>query len=234
MRRRMLCLLLLLQLAPSGIAQAPAQASEVVGHLIRSQPSVVGQIPPTKASSLAKEPGKKPPEIRLRMQVETKRRGRADIALHRGQRGKLLLGPRTQVLFNEQLVEGRPPVMTLRQQVGQLRLVLIPRGKEPGEGEYWIETDAAVVRVLGTDVYVRTGQWGTVVAVVEGEVEVESKAGGQVVVREGEWTYVALDRPPEAPRPIRPGGGPSRPPGSRDDVVVDPPELRDLRFDLPR
>jgi hypothetical protein len=234
MRRRTLCLLLLLQLAPGGIAEAPAQTPAVVGHLIASQPAVLGGIPPAKALPLAKGPGKKPPEIRLRMQVETKRRGRADIVLQRGRKGKLLLGPGTQVLFNEQLVEGRPPVMTLRQQVGQLRLVLIPRAIEPGEGEYWIETEAGVVRVLGTDVYVRAGRWGMVVAVVEGEVEVESKAGGQVVVREGEWTYVAVGRPPQPPRPIDPNGGPSRPPDGGVDVVVDPPELRDLRFDLPR
>lgn len=234
MRRRTLCLLLLLQLAPGGIAEAPAQTSEVVGRLIGSQPDVEGSFPPAKASPLANVKGKTPAEIRLSMQVETKRRGRADIALKRGRKGKLLLGPGTQVLFNERLVEGQPPIMTLRQQVGQLRLVLIPRAKEPGEGEYWIDTDAGTVRVLGTDVYVRAGRWGMVVAVVEGEVEVESKAGGQVVVHEGEWTYVAVGRPPEAPRPIDPGGGPWRPPGGGDDVVVDPPELRDLRFDLPR
>lgn len=234
MRRRILCLLLLLQLAPGGIAEAPAQTAEVVGYLIGSQPVLLSGIPPAKASPLANVKGKKPAEIRLRMQVETKRRGRADIALERVHRGKLLLGPGTRVLFNEHLIAGRPPVMTLRQQVGQLRLVLIPRAKEPGEGEYWIETDAGVVRVLGTDVYVRAGRWGMVVAVVEGEVEVESKAGGRVVVREGEWTYVAVGRPPEAPRPIDPGGGRRRPPGGGGDVVVDPPELRDLRFDLPR
>jgi FecR protein len=166
------------------------------------------------------------------MQMNTDRSGLARVSLERRRKGSLVLGPRTEVVFNEQIVEGRPPVMTLRQQTGQLRLALVPQGKEPGEGEYWILTKAGKVRVLGTDVYVRTGPWGMVVAVAEGEVEVEGRMGIPVTVREKQWTYVAVGQPPTRPRSDDDGDPPPDYPNER--FPFDPPQFDDLRFDLPR
>jgi ferric-dicitrate binding protein FerR (iron transport regulator) len=222
-------LFLLLALAPGAAAPALAETGEVVGRLIAQHREVSGS-----SSGLAPQRLGRLAQVLLGMLVHTDSAGRADIALQRVREGKLRLGPDTRVEFNERVVAGLPPVMTLRQQIGQLQLVLMPRGRAPGEGEYWIESKAGRVRVRGTSVYVRVDRWGMDVAVLEGEVEVEATNGEIVKLAAGEWTHVSVDDPPEAPRPIDRSGGGGPPEGLPDDgLIIDPPEL-DLRFDLPK
>ncbi len=234
MRRRTLPLLLL-QLLIGMAGEAAAQSPRVVGRVIARRPDVEGKILPRAPESLAPRSA-----IEHGMWVNTKRRGRARIALGKGERkrGFVELGPRTEVEFVGLILEGKPPATGLWLGYGDLRRVFgeEEEGVQPGEGGYWIQTPSGEVIPLGTDVYVRVDRRdkSTLVAVVEGRALVKSRTGVTVEVGPGEWTHVPIDGPPTPPRPTPPPSDGVWPPFPRELLPVDPPQLRDLRFDLPK
>jgi hypothetical protein len=218
------------------LAGAPAtEAQIVVGYAVGPRQRVLGGVPPEK------KPLEESSPIRLGSRVATGRRGRTTVALGAHppkEEGFVRIGPDTETVFAQFLIEGQPPVMGLRMAFGMIRLAFMPEGLEPGAGEYWVELPGKDrLRLLGTDVYVRVNRrdQSADVAVVEGRVVLESRTGVTVVLGPGQWIHVPVDGPPSPPAiwgPVQDDG--PFPPGPDELLPVDPPQLRNLRFDLPR
>ena len=103
----------------------------------------------------------------------------------------------------------------LQLHVGRLRMAMLPGGERPIQ----IETPDATATVTGT--YLRMlvdPAVGTFVAVDEGAVSVQAKAGGSaVVVKAGNWVLVPPGGLATRPAPL--------PPGDDDEILQDPPLL---------
>jgi hypothetical protein len=164
-------------------------------------------------------------------------------------KGFVILGPETEVVFTEFVIEtarGNRPRMSLLMQLGQFRVGLAPSSDELGEGEYWIVVPASGVRpetrirMSGTDIYVAADARSTTVAVFEGSVSVES-AGRTVKLTAGTWTRATANERPLVPVIFNPeaekldpssGGLPKVP----DEMFpVEPPfPFDDPRLNLPK
>ncbi len=208
-----------------------------MGEVAGVKPDVEGQGPLEKALKGLK----KGDEVVRGMRVRTRRWAGAEItvnALEPNKEGMVLLGPNTEVVFTEYVVDrarGLKPTMSWKMAFGMLGIIFRPTGPIPAAGEYWIEPPGGEkIRLLGTAVYVkvdrRTGT--TTVAVTEGRVEIEPKVGDRIEVVAGEWTRIEIGRPPTPPAPIPPNGGPLGPPDFDGLLPPDPPNLN-LRLDLP-
>ncbi len=109
-------------------------------------------------------------------------------------------------------------------------------------GEVTVDTPTASLGIKGTVLRVLVDPSGrTLVAVLEGVVEVTAKAGGTVRVPAGSYTIVGPDGPPLAPAPFDPSAGTLSPaaggpdfsvPG--EDVFTETPLLPERDLDLPR
>lgn len=98
---------------------------------------------------------------------------------------------------------------------GRVRLAALPGGEKPIQ----IETPDATATVKGTSLRVLVDPVaGTFVAVDEGTVSVQAKAGGKPVeVTAGNWVLVPPGGLPTRPAPL--------PPGDDDEILQDPPLL---------
>jgi hypothetical protein len=107
-------------------------------------------------------------------------------------------------------------VSTIQLLFGRLRLALLPGRGEVAE----VQTPDAVMGIKGTAVRLLVDPAiGTFVAVDEGIVSVQARAGGRaVMVKSGHWVLV-----PPGGLPTRPMPGPSFPPDGG--IVEDPPLL---------
>ena len=231
MRLRGLLLLLL------SFAAAHSAAQQDVGEVINSHTVTEGRnpsVPDLKSKD----------KIFLNQLVRTNRKGSTQIALRPIETRKLgtvRIGSDTEVVFTDfvmAVARGETPKMSLRLNLGLLRLVFRPEGTEPGEGEYWITTpDAPPIRLLGTDIYVKVDprDHSTTVLVVEGEAVIAPATGEPVRLLAGQWTRIEAGRPPTppatAPAPDD-GGDPGLPPFADGLLPPDPFNLR-LRLDLP-
>lgn len=109
-------------------------------------------------------------------------------------------------------------------------------------GEVTVDTPTASLGIKGTVLRVLVDADGrTLVAVLEGVVEVTSKAGGTALVRAGSYSIVGSGAPPLAPAPFDPSAGTLSPaaggpdfsvPG--EDVFTETPLLPERQLDLPR
>ena len=160
-------------------------------------------------------------------------------------RGALIMGASSKVVVEEWLVEEvTRPKVTLRALLGDFLVFFTPRPRSQAEGKVQIETPAGTLDLHGTALCLRVAPDGTtLVAVLEGEVTVTSKGGGKVLVTQGSWTEMALDRPPLPPSPLDPrigtlsphAGGPAfTKPGETQ--IPDSPfiDLERLTSDLPK
>lgn len=109
-------------------------------------------------------------------------------------------------------------------------------------GEVEVDTPTATLTVKGTVVRVLVFPSGrTLVSVLEGVVEVTSKAGGTVEVEAGLYTVVEEGGPPLPPAPFDPSAGTLSPSADGPDFTVpgeelfDGPQIREGdQLDLPR
>ncbi len=212
-------------------AELSAQAPGKVSSQPKPRPQVHGRVPPEALRRLEKES-----QVRLGMHVETDRAGEATIEIGTEEKqGFVSLGPATKVVFTDFVfgrAQGLRPQLGILMSLGMLRIALRPRLNRPQEGEYFIVSPRGEqIRLLGTDAYVKVAQDGSlVVAVIEGRVQIVSKAG-VVELGAGE-VYLGPDQPRGQ---IPPGGGNGPPPGFPGEFLpVDPPQFDDLRFDLPK
>lgn len=121
--------------------------------------------------------------------------------------GALQLGENARVRLDRSEVDeltGRNR-STLSLLLGRLRLALAPGA----EADVSVGTPSATIGVKGTDVRFEVDARGaTVVAVYEGEVEVQAKAGGPILVlRAPRLTVIEPGRLPSPPAFVDPYGG---------------------------
>src|SRR5215207_6589800 len=166
-RRVLWCFLLL--------AASSSLAAQDVGDVVLVRNSVTGR--PAGGSPRPLRPGD---GVALGLTVATG----ADSALKMtfDPQGAMTFGERTQAVIDRALVDratGRSD-SALSVLAGSLRLAL----GRLFRGDVEVSTPTAVVGVKGTDVRIEVLEGGlTIVSVVEGEVSVAGKAGGQVQVR---------------------------------------------------
>jgi quercetin dioxygenase-like cupin family protein len=173
-----------------------------------------------------------------RTKVVTKKRAGAEIQVGRppGKHGIVMLGPVTQFTFDKWIAEAMGGEYALRLYVGRVLALFWP---DNGEHIVKINTPTGPVTLRGTAVYLEVSpiDHSTFVYVLEGQVTVESLAGGEVTVHAGEQTRVSVGQPPTPPAPPNSGTGPGpdlKSPG--EEWLVDPPLiiLDDPRLDLPK
>ncbi len=170
--------------------------------------------------------------------IETGRDSSARMSF--GEHGQLGLGADTEIRVDRMAVDratGRTESL-LGLLVGKIELALGSLFR----GEVTVETPTASLGVKGTVLRVLVDPAGrTLVAVLEGLVEVTSKAGGTVSVEEGRFTIVEEGAAPLPPSPFDPSAGTLSPsaggpdfavPG--EDVFSESPLLDDRQIDLPR
>ncbi|MGD2114622.1 MAG: FecR family protein [Acidobacteriota bacterium] len=227
-----LVLALTLALAPAPVrSQSPG---DPVGRMALVRNDVTGTPPgETAASALAVgDP------VVLDHLIRTGRASAARMTL--GSEGVLSLGQDVQLRVDRMVVDqatGRTE-STLELLLGKIELALGSLFR----GEVTVETPTASLGVKGTVLRVLVDAAGrTLVAVLEGTVEVTSKAGGTVTVRAGELTIVEEGAAPLPPSPFDPSAGTLSPsaggpdfavPG--EDLLPESPLLDGQQIDLPR
>jgi hypothetical protein len=239
--RRCFALAILVLTLSTGSGNHVWAAEQKVGEVVQAAPRVEGRSGGAPPQSM----DKKGARVEKGMTVNTSRKASAQIAIDtdsKVKRGTVLLGPNTEVVFTDFVVDrarGIPTKMSWLVQLGQFRVALLPGGTAPGEGEYWIQTPTGTIRMAGTDVYVNVPHpWVTYVYVIEGEVTVEARNGRTVQVRAGQWTTIPRGGPPADPTNVPPGGGwlPVDPRKPDEWLLPDPPNFDGGRFqlDLPK
>jgi hypothetical protein len=174
--------------------------AEGVGEVVLARNSVLGTLHSGPTKALAVGDG-----LALGLRVETGADSAAKMTFDPS--GSLTLGSRAKVTLDAARVDqvtGRSE-SSLSVLGGAVRLALGKLFK----GEVAIDTPTAVVGVKGTDLRVEVDEatGATMVTVTEGVVTVRSKAGGEVILRAGQRTFVAQGRAPELPSPVNPGSG---------------------------
>jgi len=119
-------------------------------------------------------------------------------------RGALIMGPNSRVVFERWLIDVARPEMTLRAQLGEYLVYIMPRPTGLAAGKVQIVTRTATIDLHGTALCLRVAPDGTTsVAVLEGEVTVRGAGGGSPVrVPQGSGTAVAPGRSPQPPSPL--------------------------------
>jgi ferric-dicitrate binding protein FerR (iron transport regulator) len=215
-------------------AAAPTHAQEPVGRMALVRSDVRGTPPGGAAAAMAvADP------VVLDHLIETGRASAARLTLD--PEGVLSLGQETQLTIDRATINqatGRSEsVLTLL--LGKIELALGSLFR----GEMTVETPSASLGVKGTVLRVLVDAGGrTLVAVLEGVVEVTSKATGETVtVRAGEYTIVEPGGSPQAPAPFDPSSGTLSPSAGGPDFAVpgedlfdQTPLLPDEQRDLPR
>lgn len=178
---------------------APSAAQEV-GVMVE----VVEQVTGTPAGG-SPAPLAVADPVLLDMQVATGRASYAGIAL--GDTGSLKLGAETRLVVDRALVDQATGASDslLSVLVGKVRLAV----SSAFRGLVEIDTPTATIGVKGTILTTAVDALGdTVVWVVEGVVEVTSKATGETIeVEAGELTTVSRGRSPTPPTPFDPETG---------------------------
>ncbi len=138
--------------------------------------------------------------VLLDMTVATERASYAAMTL--GENGSLQIGPETQVVVDRATIDQATGASEslLSVLVGKIRLAL----SSSFRGSVDIDTPTATIGIKGTTLAVQVDARGdTLVWVVEGVVEVRSKAGGKtLLLTAGHFTAVARGAPPTGPTPF--------------------------------
>lgn len=216
--------------APPAAAQQPG---DEVGRMALVREDVRGTAPGEAAEAMAVgDP------VVLEHLIETGRASAARMSV--GPEGVLTLGQDARLTVDRAAVDratGRTE-SAFGLLLGKIELALGSLFR----GEVAIETPTATLAVKGTVVRVLVLPSGrTVVSVLEGTVEVTSKAGGTVDVTAGRYTVVAEGEPPLPPAPFDPSAGTLSPSADGPDFAVpgeelfdESPLLRGEQIDLPR
>lgn len=204
--------LLLLALAAVAAA-APALAQEPVGRVALVRGDVQGTPPGGTAAAVAvADP------IVLDHLVATGRASAARMTLE--PEGLISMGQETELRIDRATVDlatgESESVLTLL--LGRIELALGSLFR----GDVTVETPSASLGVKGTVLRALVDAAGrTVVAVLEGVVEVTSKATGDTVtLRAGQYTVVEPGGPPQAPAPFDPSAGTLSPSAGGPDFAV--------------
>jgi hypothetical protein len=193
-----------------------------VGEVVLVRNTVHGTAPGQAVRSLSVGDG-----LALGLRVETGVGSAAKMTFD--PRGALTLGANARVTLDRATVDqatGRNE-SALSILAGSVRLAL----SKLFRGEVAIDTPTATVGVKGTDVWVEVDEptGTTVVTVLEGEVSVRSKAGGEVAVQAGTRTVVASGQAPTPPAAVEPGS--STLSASAGGPAFTPPQEAFPRFD---
>lgn len=142
-------------------------------------------------------------------------------------KGTLELGPEDRITIDRMTVDeatGRTEG-TISLLVGRLKVFLSDVFGAGAEMEVDVDTPTATIGVKGTGVVIDVASRGTtVVWVLEGQVEVRAKAGGEALeLEEGELTVIAPGRLATPPTPFEPGSG-ATDPGALPAPLATPPE----------
>lgn len=224
----------LLLLALAALATAPAGAQEPVGRMALVRGDVRGTPPGGAAAAMAVgDP------VVLDHLLETGRASGARLTLD--PQGVLKIGQETRLTVDRARIDsatGRSE-STLTLLFGRIELALGSLFR----GEVTVETPSASLGVKGTVLRVLVDAAGrTLVAALEGVIEVTSKAtGATVTVRAGEHTIVEPGGSPYPPAPSDPTAGTLSPSAGGPDFAVPgehlfdhTPLLPDEQRDLPR
>ena len=142
-------------------------------------------------------------------------------------KGTLELGPEDRLTIDRMTVDeatGRTEG-AISLLVGRVKLFISDLFGAGAEMEVDVDTPTATIGVKGTGVVIDVAPRGTtVVWVLEGEVEVRAKAGGEALeLEEGELTVIAPGRLATPPTPFEPGSG-ATDPGALPAPLATPPE----------
>lgn len=190
-----------LALLTAGLVFFPVlSGAEDVGLMVE----VVEQVTGTPAGGTAAAMAVADPVL-LDMAVET---GPASYgAMTFGSAGSLQLGAQTRMVISRQVVDAATGESDsfLSMLLGKVRLAL----SDAFRGLVEIDTPTATIGVKGTTLVVAVAPSGdTTVWVLEGEVEVTSKAGGRTLVLTAEdFAVVSRGRPAVGPTPFDPESG---------------------------
>lgn len=209
--------------APS--ARAQSGSPDRVGRMALVEGDVHGT--PPGAARVAMNPGD---GIVLDHLVETGQASRAQMTLDPN--GVLRLGAETRLTVDEATIDRATGASrsVLSVLLGKIELALGSLFR----GEVTVETPTASLGIKGTVLRVLVDEAGrTLVAVLEGVVEVTSKAGGRVVVGAGDFTIVDAGAAPLPPSPFDPTEGTLSPSAGGPDFVVPGEEVFDRSPLLP-
>ena len=223
----------LVAVATALAALAPAAAQEPVGRMALVRGDVRGTLPGRSAAALAAGD-----ELLLQHLIETGRASAARLVLF--PEGVVSLGQEDHFRVDEHTIEATgetSSVLTLL--LGRIELALGSLFR----GEVRVETPSATLGIKGTVLRVLVDATGrTLVAVLEGVVEVTSKATGETItLRAGEYTIVEPGGSSLPPAPFDPAAGTLSPSAGGPDFAVpgedaftETPLLPDQIRDLPR
>lgn len=223
----------LLAVLLAAAAFAPAAAQEPVGRMALVRGDVRGTLPGRSAAALAAGD-----DLLLQHLIETGRASAARLVLF--PEGVVSLGQEDHFRVDEHTIEATgetSSVLTLL--LGRIELALGSLFR----GEVRVETPSATLGIKGTVLRVLVDAAGrTLVAVLEGVVEVTSKATGETItLRAGEYTIVEPGGSPLPPAPFDPAAGTLSPSAGGPDFAVpgedaftETPLLPDQIRDLPR
>lgn len=196
-----------------GQTAAPAAAQEPVGRTVLVRGDVQGTPPGRPTAALAVGDG-----VVLDHRVETGQASAARMTLDPD--GVLSMGQNTRLTVDRATIDratGRSE-STLSLLLGRIELALGSLFR----GEVTVETPTASLGIKGTVLRVLVDASGrTLVAVLEGVVEVTSKATGvTVIVRAGSFTLVEPGASPLPPAPFDPAEGTLSPAAGGPDFTV--------------
>jgi len=220
-------------LVTAGPAQGQVQAQDPVGRMADLAGDVEGTPPGGARAAMAQGD-----DLVLGHLVETARDAWA--LMRFGQHGDLRLGQETRITVDQSTVDQATGASrsTLSVLLGKIELALGSLFR----GEVTVETPTASLGIKGTVLRVRVDPSGrTLVAVLEGTVEVTSKAGVTVLVDAGTYSIVEAQAPPLPPAPFDPSAGTLSPSAGGPDFAVpgedafsETPLFEDGQTDLPR
>jgi len=224
----------LLAICLAALAAAPATAQDAVGRMALVRGDVEGT--PPGGSAAAMTVGER---IVLDHLLETGRASAARMTLD--PEGVLSMGQETRLTIDQATVDQATgeSESTLTLLLGKIELALGSLFR----GDVTVETPSASLGIKGTVLRVLVDASGrTLMAVLEGVVEVTSKStGDKVSVAAGEYTIVDPGAAPLTPAPFDPSAGTLSPSAGGPDFTVpgedlfdQTPLLPDEQRDLPR
>jgi len=224
------------QVAVLAVLASPVRAQgqgDQVGRMADLGGDVEGTPPGGSRAAMAQGDG-----ILLGHLVETARDAWALMRL--GAHGDLRLGQETRITVDQSTVDQATGASrsTFSVLLGKIELALGSLFR----GEVRVETPTASLGIKGTVLRVLVDPSGrTLVAVLEGTVEVTSKAGATVLVDAGSYSIVDPGAPPLPPAPFDPSAGTLSPSAGGPDFAVpgedafsETPLFEDGQTDLPR
>jgi len=207
-------------------ARTQTESQDRVGRMALVEGDVSGTPPGGARVPMAPGDG-----IVLEHLVETGRVSHAQMTLDPD--GVLRLGPETRLTVDEATIDRATGASrsVLSVLLGKIELALGSLFR----GEVTVETPTASLGIKGTVLRVLVdGAGRTLVAVLEGVVEVTSRAGGTVMVEAGRFTIVDPGGSPLPPSPFDPAQGTLSPSAGGPDFVVPGEEVFGESPILPR